>query len=123
LLRTKLPEEYPVDLRHWLAMVLFYLAFNQLFLTFAPFAWLMRLFRHRWLATSLTAVFGAGVLALKIHSLASPVPPMLLTALLAGKIVIGFLVVSFYLRGGLLLVWWWTLILEARHLFEFNGNP
>jgi hypothetical protein len=28
----------------------------------------------------------------------------------------GFLAVSFYLRGGVLLSWWWTLLIEARHL-------
>jgi len=36
-LRSKIPEEYPADLQHWFAMVLFSLAINQLFLLFAPF--------------------------------------------------------------------------------------
>src|ERR1019366_1851182 len=42
-LRSKLPEEYPADLEHWFAFLLFTLAINQLFLLFAPFDWLMRL--------------------------------------------------------------------------------
>jgi hypothetical protein len=46
----------------------------------------------------------------------TPVPPLPLAALLAGRIVMGFLAVSFYLRGGVLLVWWWTLLFEARLL-------
>ena len=65
-LRLKMPEDYPADLRQWLAMVLFSLAFNQLFLIFAPFAWLMRLFQNRRVATVLTVLFGAFVLTIKI---------------------------------------------------------
>jgi hypothetical protein len=122
-LRSIMPEEYPIDLKHWFAMVLFSLALNQLFLIFAPFAWLMRLFKNRWVATSLTALFGACVLAMKIGSLPTPVPPLLLAGLLAGRIVMGFLAVSFYLRGGVILVWWWTFLFAARHLPDFTGNP
>jgi hypothetical protein len=122
LLRPKMPEEYPVDLNHWIAAVLFSLALNQLFVIFAPFAWLIRLFKNRWVATSLTALFGTCVLAMKIQLLPSPVPPLLLAALLAGRIVMGFLVVSFYLRGGVVLVWWWTVLFEARHLLDFTGT-
>ncbi|MGA3283291.1 MAG: hypothetical protein ABSD57_02380 [Verrucomicrobiota bacterium] len=122
-LRSKIPEEYPADLKQWFALVLFSLAFNQLFLLFAPFAWLMRLFKNRWVATSLTVLFGACVLAMKIRSLPTPVPPLLLAALLAGRIGMGFLAVSFYLRGGVILIWWWTFLFEARNLLNLAGNP
>ena len=115
-LRSKLPDEYPASLQQWFAQVLFALAFNQLFLLFAPFAWLMRLFKNRQAAISLTVLFGVCILAMKIRSLPTPVPPLPLAALLAGRIVMGFLAVSFYLRGGVLLVWWWTLLFEARLL-------
>jgi hypothetical protein len=121
-LRSKLPEEFPVDLKHWSALIPFSLALNQLFLLFAPFDWLLRLLKNRWVATGLTALFGAGVLAMKLYSLATPVPPLLVAALLAGRIGIGLLAVAFYLRGGVLLVWWWTLLLEARHLLNFTGD-
>src|SRR6185369_15936920 len=121
--RARMPEEYPVDLKHWFAFVLFSLALNQLFLVFAPFAWLMRLLKHRQLATGLTALFGAGVLALKLHALPATVPPLLMVALLAGRIVMGFLLVSFYLRGGVLLASWWTLLFECRLLLDFTANP
>ena len=120
-LRSKMPDDYPVDLKHWFASVLFSLALTQLFLIFAPFDWLMRLFKNRWLAASLTALFGAGVLVMKIHSLAAPVSPLLLATLLAGRLVIGFLAVSFYLRGGVVLVWWWAFLFEARHLPDLIG--
>ena len=122
-LRSKIPEEYPADLKQWFAFVLFSLAFNQLFLLFAPFAWLMRLFKNRWVAATLTVLFGAFVLAIRTQSLPTPVPLLLLVALLAGRIAMGFLAVSFYLRGGVLLIWWWTFLFEARNLLNLAGNP
>jgi hypothetical protein len=122
-LRSKIPEEYPADLKQWFAFVLFSLAFNQLFLLFAPFAWLMRLSKNRWVAATLTVLFGAIVLAIRTQSLPTPVPLLLLVALLAGRIAMGFLAVSFYLRGGVMLIWWWTFLFEARNLLNLAGNP
>jgi hypothetical protein len=117
-----MPEDYPASLRQWLAMALFSLAFNQLFLVFAPFAWLVRLFQNQRVATVLTVLFGAIVLAIKIHSTPVPISPALFAALLVGRIAMGFLSVSFYLRGGVLLSWWWTLLIEARLLLAVAGN-
>ena len=122
-LRSKMPEDYPADMEHWFAFLLFSLAFNQLFLLFAPFAWLMRLCKNRWVATSLTVLFGICVLAMKIGKLSTPLPPFLLAGVLAGRIVMGFLAVWFYLRGGVLLIWWWTLLFESRQLLNLTGNP
>ena len=122
-LRSKMPEEYPVDLKHWAAFVLFSLAINQLFLIFAPFAWLMRLFKNHWVATGLSALFGACLLAMKIQSLPTPLPPLLLATLLAGRIVMVFVVVAIYLRGGVILASWWSLLFAARLLLDFTGNP
>lgn len=122
LLRSTWPEEYPADLKHWLASVLFSLALNQLFLIFAPFAWLMRLLKNRSLAACLTALFGAGVLAMKAQSLGTPIPPPLLAVLLAGRAVMGLLAVGLYLRGGVVLVWWWTFLFEARLLPDLSGH-
>jgi hypothetical protein len=121
-LRSKLPEDYPSDLQHWLAVVPFTLAFNQLFSTFAPFDWLMRLARNRWVAMSLTALFGAVVQVVKIHSLKVPVSPSLLTILLIMRIMGGCLAVAFYLRGGVFLVWWWIFLLESRLLLDLVGS-
>ena len=119
-LRSKIPEDYPADLKHWFALVLFSLAINELFLLFAPYAWLMRLFKNRWAATNLTVLFGALLLAMRIQSLQTQLPPLLFAMLLTGKVILGFLAVSFYLRGGVLLVWWWTFLFEARHLLNLN---
>ena len=124
VLRLKTPEDYPANLRQWLAMALFSLAFNQLFFIFAPFAWLMRLFQDRRVATMLTVLFGAFVLMIKNHSVAQHrLPFSLLAMLLAVRIGMGFLAVLFYLRGGVLLSWWWTFLIEARNLPDFTDNP
>ncbi len=122
-LRLKTPEEYPADAKQWLAMLLFSLAFNQLYLVFAPFAWLIRLFHNRWVVTCLTVLLSVIVMAIKIHSNPAPFPSSLFAAFLAGRLVMGFLAVTFYLRGGVLLSWWWTLLIEARHLVDVAGNP
>lgn len=121
-LRAQFPEEYPPDLEHWFASLPFTLGLNQLLLVFAPFDWLMRLFKNRWLAVSLTAALGTGIAVLKIHSLASPVSPVLLASLLVARLATGLLVVAFYLRGGVFLVWWWTFLFESRHLFNLIGG-
>jgi hypothetical protein len=117
-LRSQWPEEYPVGLSQWLAWLLFSLAFNQLFLLFAPFAWSMRLFQNRWVAASLTVLFEVFVLVIRIRAFPTPLSPPLFAMLLAGKIVTGFLAVWFYLRGGVFLIWWWTLLFEARNLLN-----
>ena len=121
-LRALTPEEYPVDLKNWLAQLLFSLCFSQLFLLFAPFAWLMRLFQNRRVAAILTVLFGAFVLARKIELLPTPVPPLLLATVLLGRMATGFLAIWFYLRGGILLIWWWTLLFESRHLLDLAGH-
>jgi hypothetical protein len=123
VLRLKWPSQYPADPTHWLALTLFSLAFNQLCLTFAPYAWLMRLFKRRRVATTLTVLFGVGLLGLKIQSLTTPVPFLTLAALLAGRLVIGLLAVTFFLRGGVMLAWWWTLVFEARLLLGPVSQP
>ena len=122
LLRPKMPEEYPADRRQWLASVLFSLSFDKLFLLFAPFAWLVRLTRNRPVATALTVLFGICVLVLKIRSSHVQFPPLLLMAFLAGRIVLGFLAVWFYLRGGMILIWWWAFLFEARNLLYLTGS-
>ena len=121
-LRIKMPEDYPTEPGQWLAMALFSVAFNQLFLIFAPFAWLIRLFQNRRVATVLTVLFGAFVLTIKNHSSPTPLPSSLFATLLAVRIGMGFLSVSFYLRGGVLLSWWWTLLVETRLLLDVAGN-
>jgi hypothetical protein len=121
-LRECTPADYPTNLEQWLAMTFFHLAFVQLFLIFAPFAWSIRLFQDRKIATVLTVAFGVGVLLLKVHSSLVPVPVSLLAVLVLLRIVFGLLLVAFYLRGGLALAWWWGFLIEARHLLYLVGR-
>lgn len=121
-LQTLTPMDYPASVKQWFALELFSLAFGQLFLLFAPFAWLLRLLKNRQVAAGLTVLFGASLLLVKMQSLSPPVPPLLLAALLAAKIGMGLLAVWFYLRGGVLLIWWWTLLFAARQLLGLAGH-
>ena len=117
-LRLRTPEDYPTTVEQWIAMVLFSLAFNQLFLVFAPFAWAMRLFQNVAMAAILTILFGVFVLLIKNHASPSPMPVAMLLGLLVVRLTVGALSVHFFLRGGVLLVSWWGLLLESRHLWK-----
>lgn len=115
-LRQTTPEDYPANLPQWAAMTLFSLALNQLFLVYAPFAWLVRLSGRTALAVTVTVLFGVVVLLLKTRMSPVPFPASLLTTLVVVRLLLGLLSVSFYLRGGLLLASWCALLVQARHL-------
>jgi hypothetical protein len=118
-LRAKVPEDYPTTMEQWLAMTLFRLGFMQLFVVFAPFAWLIRLFGKKAPAFILTVVFGLAVVLIRDYRSASPMSsePFFL-GLLAVHGAAGALSVYLYLRGGVLLVWWWVLMLQSRLLLN-----
>lgn len=118
ILRQRTPMDYPANLDQWIAHTLFGLAFLQLFLTFAPFAWLMRLFKDQRIAFALTLLLGVLVLTIKSTSSPQPVPFGLFCALFAGRIVLGAFPIWLYLRGGLVLSWWWGLLIHARLLID-----
>lgn len=113
------PGDFPIDFEHWVASVLFSLAFTQLFLLYAPFAWLMRLFRNEQAAIWLTVTLEVAVLIMRNHSISILLPAMLFAELLVLRIVLNYLGLWFYLRGGIFLVWWIDVLMETRHLFEF----
>jgi len=117
-LRHITPEDYPTDVGHWIASTLFSLAFAQLFLLYAPFAWLMRLFKNEQVATWLTVALGVLVLVLKVHASPTQPPFLLFLELLILRIALGYFGIWFYLRGGILLYWWLGLLFEARHLLD-----
>jgi len=117
-LRLRTPEDYPATVEQWLALMLFSLAFTQLYLVFAAFAWFVRLFQSAWMAAILTVLFGVFVLVIKHNASPSPIPMGLLLALLVSRVALGALTVYFYLRGGVLLAWWWGLLLQSRHLWN-----
>ena len=124
-LRQTTPEDYPLNLSQWAAMTLFSLALNQLFLVFAPFAWLMRLSRRPTIAVAGTVLIGVVVLLLKTRLSPEPLPMTLLVALVGVRLTLGLLAVGFYLRGGVLLASGFTLLVQARHLVTlvFGSAP
>jgi hypothetical protein len=97
-------------------MTLFALAFHPLFLTFAPLAWALRLFRQSRIAIAFAVLFGVLVMFIKTRSAPAPLPPAVLVELLVLRLVLGSFSIFFYLRGGVLLVWWWLFLLQSRHL-------
>jgi hypothetical protein len=118
IFKLRTPADYPTSVDEWLAMTVFALAFNPLFLTFAPLAWSVRLFHRVWMAVAFTILFGVFVMMVKIQSAPTPPPPLEFVELLALRLVLGSCSVYFYLRGGVWLVWWWALLLQLRHLLE-----
>jgi hypothetical protein len=120
-LRIINPAEYPTDFDHWLASTLFTLAFAQLLLVFAPFAWSMRLFRNENVAIGITVTFAAVVWWLKVQSSPHSLPSILFAELLMTRIIQSTLGMWFYLRGGIVLIWWLGFLVEARHLLSLQG--
>lgn len=120
-MRRVTPQDFPKDFPHWVASTLFSLAFTQLFLLYAPFAWVMRLVRNERVATWMTVALGITVLIMKIGLSSASVPPLLIAELLLLRVAGTYLGIWFYLRGGIFIVWWLELLVEARHLFEFQG--
>ncbi len=122
VLQPLVPGDYPDTHEVWLAMTLFTLAFEQLFLCFAPFAFFARLSHNQRAAGGLTVLFGVALLCLKIKALAPLLSPFFVAELFVWRTAAGFLTLYFYLKGGALLVWWWVLLLQLRHLITLS-NP
>ena len=120
VLQPLVPGDYPDTYGTWLAMTLFTLAFDQLFLCFAPFAFFVRLLQNQRAAAGLTVLFGVVLLGLRIQSLASLVSPFFIAELFVWRTAAGFLTLYFYLKGGALLAWWWLLLLQFRHLITLT---
>jgi hypothetical protein len=119
LLRAKVPEDFPTTAGEWLATVLFSLGLRQLFLVFAPFAWLLRLFRKPQPAFVLTVVFGVAVMVVRNNHSPSPLPwDSFLVGLLVAQSAAEVLSLYLYLRGGVLLVWWWALLFQSHLLWR-----
>jgi hypothetical protein len=101
------PTEYPRSVSQWLAMGLFHMGFEQLFLLFAPFAWCVRLTRR----TQIAAVFTVGFVS-SCSWLSSTPPqhrwlPNFFRARIRANGARGTLDSSIPARG-LLLVWWFS---------------
>jgi hypothetical protein len=117
-LRATTPGDYPTNWQSWTAMSLFTLAFDPLFLCFAPFAFFIRLFHRQTSASVLTVIFGLFILYLKVNA-STPPPPWLLVEMIMLRVAAGFLCVYFYLKGGAWLIWWVLLLAQLRHLLPY----
>lgn len=117
--KERTPADYPTSVEEWLAKTAFAVAFYPLFLTFAPFAWAVRLSHRVWIASTFTVLFGVFVMIIKVQSAPTPLPSVIFLELLALRLVLGSASLYFYLRGGAGLVWWWALLLQLRHLLDF----
>jgi hypothetical protein len=114
--RQAMPEDFPVNLEQWLAAGLFTLSLSQLFLVFAPFAWLMRLFKRRAIAFALTVLFGLVVFVLKTNSAAAPLTPVVFGILFLTRFIMEVLAVGIYLRGGVLPTLWLGFLVHLHFL-------
>lgn len=117
--KLRTPADYPTSVVEWLAKTAFAVGFFPLFLTFAPFAWAVRLSHRVWIAVVFTVLFGVFVMTIKMQSAPTPLPPIMFVELLILRLALGSCSVYFYLRGGAGLVWWWALLVQLRHLLDF----
>jgi hypothetical protein len=118
MLRPVAPDEYPVSRGAWLAMLLSMLTLTQLFVIYAPMAFFLRMISRRWLAVALTLAFYLFVLLQRSALVPTPMPPLLLAALIGMRLLGASALLYFYFKGGLPLACWATLLVHARLLLE-----
>ena len=120
-LRRLLPQDYPDSANAWQAAALFHLAFVQLFLSFAPFAFFVRLLGHRHVAAALTVLFGVVLLLVQANAAEVELSRWLVAAMVGFRILTGGLGMYLLFRGGLIPVWWSSLLIQSRLLLELDG--
>jgi len=116
VLRPLMPGDYPTNLQSWLALSLFTLTFDQLFLCFAPFAFFVRLFRSPRAAGTCTVLFGVLLVYLKVRAWSDQFSLGFLYELVGWRAGAGWLSVFLLLRGGVPMALWWIFLLQLRHL-------
>jgi len=116
VLRPVAIEDYPTSPISLAAMTLFTLSFDQLFVCFAPFAFLMRPFRNRNVATGLTVLFGMFLLYIHARLWNAQFSMPFVFELFAWRAASGFVAVYFFLRGGAMLTLWWAFLPQLRHI-------
>lgn len=118
-LRQFAPTDFPRNPAQWTEHVLFNLAMEQLFLCFAPFAFLVRLLPGVKAASVATVLFGLLVFALKLQSVAAALTWDAALGLALFRALNSAVAVWLYCRGGVWLVWLFALVLQCRHWFAF----
>jgi hypothetical protein len=120
IVKAKMPDAFPTTLPEWVGMTLFSLAFQQLFLVFAPLAFFSRILNSGRLAIILTVFFGGLIIMAKAQPAMASMPWLISSGFLVVRMVAGLLTIYFYLRGGIVLAYWWGLILQSRELFDLS---
>jgi hypothetical protein len=121
-LRAVLPQDYPTTRTVWVTTTLFHMAFVQLFLSFAPLAFFVRLFGDRLVAAALTVLFGLFLLLVQVNAAEVELSGWLVAAMIGVRILFGAVGMYLLLRGGLLPVWWAALLIQSRLLIGLDGS-
>lgn len=119
-LRSATPQDYPATWGAWIAMSLFLLTFDQLFLCFAPFAFFVRLLRSPSVAGVFTVVLGAFLLWLKFRRMPEGLSDLFVLELFGWRLLAGSVSVYFLIRGGIWMTLWWVALLQLRHLIALR---
>ena len=119
-LRHLLPQDYPTTRMAWAAATLFHVSFVQLFLTFAPLAFFVRLFGDRLVAAALTVLFGLFLLLVQVNAAEVELSGWLVAGMIAVRILFGAVGMYLLLRGGLLPVCWSSLLMQSRLLIDLD---
>lgn len=121
VLRQLAPTDFPRNPGQWLDHMLFNLALEQLFLCFAPFAFLVRLVPSAKAAAVGVVLFGLLVFALKLQSMKTTLAWDVALVMVIFRAIHSTVTIWLYLRGGAWLVWLFALLLQCRHWFAFEG--
>lgn len=119
-LRRLAPTDFPRTPSQFAEHVLFNLAFEQLFLCFAPFAFCVRLLPGARAAGICVVLFGLFVFAMKLQSVAAAITWDMALGLAFFRALHSGVAVWLYRQGGAWLVWLFTLMLQCRHLFALG---
>ncbi|NBR86858.1 MAG: hypothetical protein EBS84_08515 [Proteobacteria bacterium] len=121
LLRQLAPTDFPRTPGAWVEHLLFSLALEQVFLCFAPVAFLVRLWPNVNVAATGTVLFSLFVFTLKLDAGAAAVPGLVLAGMFLFRALHSGVTVWLYLRGGAWLVWFFATLLLTRLWFSFAG--
>lgn len=119
VLRALAPTDFPRNPGQWAEHLGFNLAFEQLFLCFAPFAFCVRLLPNAKAAGVGVVLLGLLVFALKLQSVAAALSGGMLLGLACFRALHSAVAVWLYCQGGAWLVWLFALLLLSRHWFAF----
>jgi hypothetical protein len=120
ILRAARPGDYPASAAEWIVFTLFSLGFSQLFVSYAPLSFFLRLFGRATAAIGLTVLFGLGLLAAQLQGTGVELEPSFLVSLYLIRALFGVMSGILFLHGGLLPTMSWALLLELRLLPGLN---